>query len=286
MKLSTFATIFLAVISISTATAIPGKFFDRFFVIIFENTSFQTAIQNPYLASLITRNNSVLLNNYFAVSHPSEPNYVATLFGSTAGILDDNFYSVDGTNLVDLLEAKGISWKAYMQDYPGACFTNMTSTSGLYVRKHNPFIIMSDVSTDPARCAKIVNADDIDNDLAADGLPQFSYYVPNMNNDAHDTNTTFAMSWFSPWFEERLQNSKFTDGTLFLITFDEDDTKGDNHIFASLLGSPVKPGGPHTDMTNYTHYSILKTLEDNWGLDNLGRNDTTATAFTNFLQGF
>jgi len=141
---------------------------------------------------------------------------------------------------------------------------------------------MTDISSDPARCAKIVNADEIDADLAADGLPQFSYYVPNLDNDGHDTSLDFAMKWFQPWFEERLKNPNFTNGTLFLITFDEDETVT-NHIFASLLGSPVTSGA-HEDTTSYSHYSISKTLIDNWKLDNLGRNDVNATAFTQFLQ--
>jgi len=160
----------------------------------------------------------------------------------------------------------------------------MNTTDGLYVRKHNPFIILSDISSNPTRCAQIVNADDIDKDLAADGLPQFSYYVPNMQNDAHDTNITFAMSWFQPWFDERLKNPKFTEGTLFLITFDEDDDDTEkNHIYANIFGSSVKPKGPYTDDKKYDHYSFLKTVEDNWGLGSLDRNDTTATAFTKFL---
>ena len=72
MKLSVFLTIFLAVITTAATAIVPGKFFDRFFVIIFENTNFQTAIANPYLKNLTARVDSVFLNNYFAVGHPSE----------------------------------------------------------------------------------------------------------------------------------------------------------------------------------------------------------------------
>ncbi|CAG8629201.1 4656_t:CDS:2, partial [Ambispora leptoticha] len=245
----------------------------------FENTNYATAIKNTYLKSLTTRSNSVLLNNYFAVSHPSEPNYVATLYGSTAGITDDNLHDVSGTNLVDLLEAKGVSWKGYMQDYPGSCYTGLQS--GLYVRKHNPFICMSDISTNPTRCAKIVNANQLDTDLASNSMPQFSYYVPNLDNDGHDTSLTYAMNWFQPWFESRLTNANFTTGTLFMIIFDE-SASGSNQVFASLLGTPVQ-SGTHTDSTSLTHYSIIKTLENNWNLGTLGRNDATANTFTTYL---
>ncbi|CAG8599661.1 3250_t:CDS:2 [Paraglomus occultum] len=281
IKLSALAIIFLVLVSTATTAIVPGTYFDRFFFIIFENTNFDAATQNSYLKSLISRNNSVFLSSYSGIAHPSQPNYISTIYGSTAGITDDGVHDVDGNNLIDLLEAKGISWKAYMQDYPGNCFTG--AKSGLYVRKHNPFISMTDISSNSARCANIVNADGIDTDLASqEGLPQFSYYVPNLQNDGHDTGLDFAMNWFQPWFEERLKNPNFANGTLFFITFDEDETLS-NHIFSSLLGTPVT-SGTHEDTTQYTHNSVLKTLIDNWNLGSLGRNDVNATAFTQFLQ--
>ena len=142
---------------------------------------------------------------------------------------------------------------------------------------------MTAISSNSTRCANIVNANEIDTDLASEGLPQFSYYVPNLKNDGHDTSLDFAMSWFQPWFEERLKNPNFTNGTLFLVTFDEDETLFSNHIFTSLLGTPVTSGA-HEDTTSYTHLSILKTLKDNWNLNDLGRGDDKETAFTQFLQ--
>jgi len=70
-KLSAFATVFLAIISTATAI-VPGTFFDRFFMIIFENTNFDAAQQNAYLKSLTSRNNSVFLSHYSGIAHPSQ----------------------------------------------------------------------------------------------------------------------------------------------------------------------------------------------------------------------
>ena len=109
--------------------------------------------------------------------------------------------------------------------------------------------------------------------------------MPNLKNDGHDTNLTFAMSWFKDWFEPKLLKPAFIKNTLFFITFDESESKNNsNQIFSSLLGSPVHPNEAHNDDTNDTHYSVLKTIEDNWSLPSLERNDTAATAFTKFLS--
>ncbi|CAG8695165.1 513_t:CDS:2, partial [Cetraspora pellucida] len=221
-------------------STVTGTYFDRFVLFIFENTNYAKAIKNSYLKTL--GNQGVLFTNYFAVAHPSEPNYVAQIFGSTFNITDDGDYNITGTNLVDLLESRGITWKAYMQNY--------------------------------------MNADNLDADIASNSVPQFVYYVPNQQNDAHDTSIDFAMSWFQPFFEARRTNPNFNTNTLFFIVFDESGSGPSNQIYASIVGTPVNPPSGHSDNTAYNHYSIPATIEANWGLGNMGRFDSNATAFT------
>ncbi|CAG8826266.1 18339_t:CDS:2, partial [Racocetra persica] len=189
------------------------------------------------------RSNGLLLNNFFAVAHPSQPNYVAEIYGSTAGITDDSNHNISGTNIVDLLEAKGVSWKAYMEDYPGNCYLGATAPSGqhLYARKHNPFISMDTIRTNSTRCAKIVPGTQLDTDINNNQVPQFVYYTPNQNNDGHDTGVAFANNWFSGWLEPKLTKPAFTNNTLIFVTFDEDDNSQANHIYSALLGTPVHP---------------------------------------------
>jgi Phosphoesterase family len=282
-----FAAILIIFCMRTAGDIVKGEYFDRFFLIMFENTNYTEALNHPYLSNLTNRQDGILLSNFFAVDHPSEPNYIAQIYGSTLGILDDNDYNVTGRNLVDLLEDKGISWKAYMENYPGNCYQySFGLGNGSYARKHNPFISMVDIYSDPVRCAKIVNASQLDTDISENSVPQFAYYTPNQQNDAHDTNLTFAMTWFESWFEPKLQNQIFTTNTLFFITFEEAEPYIiPNHIFGGLLGSPVSPNANHSDNTYYSHFSVAKTIEDNWGLPSMGRNDTTATPFTKFLNG-
>ncbi|CAG8526915.1 5951_t:CDS:2 [Dentiscutata erythropus] len=289
MKYFTSAILLLitASIAVTVDAIVTGTYFDRIVFVIFENTAYGTAAALPYMQDLTTRSNGLLLSNYFAIGHPSQPNYIATIYGSTAGITDDNSHNVAGNNLVDLLEAKNVSWKAYMENYPGNCFTGTFAPSGtdLYARKHDPFISMNDIRQNSARCAKIVPLTQLDTDITNNAVPQYVYVVPNQNDDGHDTNATYAIqTWFKNWLEPKLLQPAFTTNTLIFYTWDEDDNTGNNHVFAGLLGTPVVPPSNHNDSTAYNHYSFLKTVEQNWNTGNLNRNDVGATAFTQYLH--
>ncbi|CAG8463830.1 23704_t:CDS:2 [Dentiscutata erythropus] len=275
-----------AFIAANVNAIVTGTYFDRIVLIIFENTTFSQAEQQSFLKNLTSRANGLLLSNHFAVAYPSQPNHIAIIYGSTAGITDDNSHNITGNNLIDLLEAKGVSWKAYMEDFPGNCFTGTFAPSGtdLYARNHNPFISMNNIRQNSARCANIVPGTQLDTDINNNQVPQFVYFVPNQKNAGHDTGVAFAMNWFQNWFESKLKKPAFTTNTLFIITFDKDDGSQSNHIFSALLGTPVHPPSDHNDTTAYNHYSHLATVELNWNLGNLSRQDATATPFTKFLQ--
>ncbi|CAG8531058.1 19485_t:CDS:1 [Racocetra fulgida] len=142
---------------------------------------------------------------------------------------------------------------------------------------------MNTIRNNATRCAKIVPGTRLDTDITNNAVPQFVYYTPNQNNDGHDTGVAFANNWLKNWLEPKLTKSAFTTNTLIFITFDEDDRSESNHIYGCLLGTPVRPPANHTDSTRYNHYSYLATVEKNWNLGNLGRNDVGATPFTKYL---
>ncbi len=274
----------------ATATPLaPARMFDHIFVVVFENRSVEATLANPYFKQLVTR--GAFLSNYHAVGHPSQPNYLAMLAGAPL-VADDNDHNLPQKNLVDLLEAAGVSWKAYQETYPGSCFAGAWSgnvVEGLYARKHNPFISFDNIRTNPARCAKIVNASELAADIAAHRLPAFSFFTPNQNNDGHDRPLDVAAQWFQSFVEPKLADPNFASGTLVVIVFDESDAGGngpaDNHVYALLLGAKVHAGG--SDATRYTHYNLLRTVEDNFGLGTLNRNDATVLPFAacNFAGG-
>lgn len=258
----------------------------RVFVVVLENESGAAAARDPYLAQLAA--SGATLTHYYGVAHPSQPNYVAMLAGATV-VADDNNHNLGQSNLVDLLESAHRSWKAYQEDYPGGCFAGASAgndTTGEYVRKHDPFISFDDIRTNPARCARIVPATQLDSDIANGQLPDFSFYSPNLDNDGHDSSLGTASAWLRGFLEPKLADPKFNDGTLVVVTFDEGTgDPASQPLYAVLLGSMVAPGS--RDAATYNHYSLLRTVEDVLGLGSLGREDGKSTPFAgcNFTAG-
>ncbi|KAI8082864.1 phosphoesterase family-domain-containing protein, partial [Halteromyces radiatus] len=250
-----------------SSSLVPGKFFDRVVIFIFENIDYADAANNTYFKSLAPNHNGVELTNFTALTHPSQPNYIGLISGATEGCVDDDLVNMDRDTIVDLLEKKGVSWKTYQEDYPGGC--NDSMYIGKYARKHNPFISFKNIRTNPDRCAKIVNATELDDDIANDTVPQFIFYTPNLDHDAHDTDLNTAATWFQSFLEPRIKQANFTKNTMFVSTFDEAKhyTLIPNSIQTVLFGPDFKrKSNVTTDNTPYNHYSILRTIEDNVSL--------------------
>jgi len=250
-----------------------GRIFDRIFIVVLENTRFARATQAPFLQYLATR--GALFTDYYAITHPSYPNYLAMVTGSTLGVQDNTQRDFDVTSLVDLLEPAGVSWKVYAEDLPSPCFLGASSPDGLYVRKHEPYISLRNIQGNPARCARIVNAGQLSADLADDALPQYSLYVPNVRHDGHDTSIGEMDAWLRTFLTPLIQNPRFTRRTLLVITFDEDSGFWTNRIYTAFVGDMVQPGitigNPHN------HYSLLRLIEDNFAVGILNREDSKAT---------
>ncbi|KAJ7088900.1 phosphoesterase family-domain-containing protein [Mycena belliarum] len=270
---------------------VKGKAFDRIIQVWLENTDFETAATTPVFEELAKQ--GLLFTNYNSVTHPSEPNYVAALGGDFFGMHDDNMYHIPSniSTVIDLLEEKRISWATYQENMPedgyyGFSFTapNYGNSSAApypyYMRKHNPLIIYDSVSQDAARVKNIRTFNDFANDVVNGTLPQWVFVTPNMVNDAHDTTIDFAASFLEYWLLPLLTDKRVNcDRTLILLTFDENESSViENTVFTLALGGAV-PKKLHgaKDNTLYTHYSSLSTVQANWALGSLGRQDTNAT---------
>ena len=156
-----------------------------------------------------------------------------------------------------------------------------------YVCKHNPLIIYDSVADVAERSARHRNFNDFATDINASVIPQWLFVTPNLVNDAHDTDVTYAAAWLNYWLIPLLNDTRFNDDrTLILLTCDENETQNENNnVFSLLLGGAVPQNLRGTvDSTFYTHFSALSTVENNWGLDSLGRGDTnkSVSAFSSF----
>lgn len=245
--------------------------FERVMIVVLENTDYEKALEQPFLARLA--HEGALLSNSHAVAHPSQPNYVALTAGSPNGVDSDDPVTLAVRHVGDLFEAKGMSWKAYAEDYPGGCY--LKERAGDYARKHVPFLSFQNIQSDRQRCLdRVVNASDLAGDIASGHLPQYSLYIPNMKHDGHDTDVATADRWLAHAFGPLLLDPRFTRGMLFVVTFDEADEDPGNHIYTSLWGESVRPGSKSD--ARYDHYCLMRTIEDAFGIGTLGKNDAAA----------
>ncbi|POS69275.1 phosphoesterase [Diaporthe helianthi] len=269
---------------------IKGQFFDRYVQIFFENQDYAIAEGDPNFAYLASR--GIKLNNYWSITHPSQPNYVAALGAHKNGVLLDNFVQIDESveTVIDLLDAGGVSWSIYGEDQPYSGFeadwVNQETGANMYVRKHNPMMSYNSATGDINRLAKSKNLTMFYEELASNSLPQWIWVTPNMTSDGHDSSITVAGEWARRFMEPLLSDQNFNmDRTLIILTFDEcEDYLADNRVLAMLLGSAVPDNlVGTTNPTRFDHYSLSKTAEDNWNLGNLGKNDVSAASLSGVL---
>lgn len=245
--------------------------FKKVIWIVFENKNYATALAQPIFKAFA--NQGIQFAHMMAETHPSQGNYIAMIAGDTLGVFGDGNVNLNATHLGDLLENKGLDWRVYAEDYPGNCFTG--KTAGKYVRKHVPFLSFVNVQNNPQRCAKIVDLTGFQSDWDNHQLAHFNMIIPNLDNDGHDTDIHFAAQWFDQTFSKSLQDPRLMEDTLIVVTFDESESYfRPNQIYTALF-SPQLPQ-KITIKDKHNHYSLLKLIEDEWQLGNLGRKDLSA----------
>jgi len=171
-------------------TSSTQNLFDRVLVVVLENMDYKKAIRDPYFQFIMEK--GAVFTNFHGIRHPSYPNYVAMVAGDTFDIATDHQETIYETSIADLLEAKSLSWKNYAEDYPGGCF--LGKKSGLYARKHVPFLSFYSIQQDSKRCANVVPSDQFMVDWKTRQLPTYSLFSPNLINDGHNTNLTTVLS--------------------------------------------------------------------------------------------
>jgi phospholipase C len=252
--------------------------FTRIAIVLFENKEFGSVIGNPQMPNYnkLAREYT-LLTQYYAVTHPSLPNYIALISGDTYGIdRNCNDCFLDAPSLPDLIEASGRTWKTYQEDMPSPCFLGDTH---VYVQKHNPFVYFDSIRLDAARCERsVVPLTALQSDIAAGSLPNYMFIKPNLCNDSHDCELTVSDAWLTNLLTQLVPALDAT-GEPYLLAMLFEEGQG-NH---SCCGLPEEAGGRvpvvfysplvkngFEDATPYTHYSMLKTISEAWGLPYLG----------------
>jgi phosphatidylinositol-3-phosphatase len=235
-------------------------------VVVEENHGYSEIIgssQAPYINTLATEGAS--FTNSHAITHPSEPNYLALFSGSPQGVTDDSCpHTFSAANLGSELIAAKKTFKGYSEGLPstgsGVC------TSGEYARKHAPWTDFSNVpSTDSVPFSSFPT------NYA--NLPTISFVIPDLLDDMHDGTIQQGDSWLQTNLQAYVTWAK-TNNSLVILTFDEDQGTTPNQIATIFVGPMVKPG-KYSEHIN--HYNVLRTLEAIYRLPYAGKSASSKT---------
>lgn len=252
--------------------------FDHVVLIVLENHDYKAVIGSADMPNLNAwAKQYVLFTQYYAVSHPSLPNYLVLVGGSTFDITSDctNCF-LQQSSLADLMDESRLSWKYYGEGMPSPCFVG---NAGTYMQKHNPFIYFDNIRTEKARCqSSLVPMTQLQQDLKNNQLPNFSIIMPDMCHSAHNCDLKTADQWLKQIVDQLQASSALGEKSMIFITFDEGaetnsppccGLKSTGGQVAAVMISPQAKTG-FEDNTPLTHYSLLKTILRGWNLPDLG----------------
>jgi hypothetical protein len=269
------AAALLVGVAVAPAATSNPPHFRHVVVVVMENKEADEVVSNasaPTFARLAGRYAS--LTDYHGVAHPSLPNYLALVSGSTQGITDDcTDCTVDAPSLADTLARAHKTWKTYAEGLPAPGFAG--ASAGRYAKKHDPFAYFRSVAASSARMRRIVPLAQLRRDLAAGRLPSFSLVVPDLCHDMHDCSVAVGDRWLQTFLAPLLRSRRLAGSVVFVV-FDEGTTAlgGGGHVPALALGPLVRAGS--TTAAPLDHYSLLRTVEDGLGLPRLGRSAQAA----------
>jgi len=257
-------------LGVEAASRLPRSASSHVLVIMMENEESTDVIGAPAApyANALARRYGVAAQS-FAIAHPSLPNYLALTSGSTQGVSSDcTECTVAAPNIVDQLEAAHISWKAYLENAPTACFKG--ATAGEYAKKHNPFIYYDDIAHSPHRCGKLVGFGQLASDLRHGRLPTYAWISPNLCDDGHDCGVAGGDRFLARTVPSLL--TELGPHGLLVLTWDEGSSDAGccggavqgGHIATIIAGPDVRRGG--RDVQPVDHYGLLGTIEEALGL--------------------
>jgi acid phosphatase len=256
-------------------------------VVVLENHSYSEVIGNssmPYLNGLAQQYG--LAAQYFGNAHPSLPNYFMLTTGLTE-TMDDTFTgTVSDDNVARELIKAGKSWKCYAESLPTAGY--MGADVYPYVRHHNPFSYFSDFQNNaPAATSALVPFTQLAADLGNDALPQYSFIVPDLVDDAHDGTLAQADAWLQQNIGPLISSAAFQSSGLLIITFDEGDqsdvTNGGGQVATIIVSSKSKKN--YVSKTLLQHQSTLRLSLAASGVTTFPGAAGTAADMTEFFTG-
>ena len=268
--------IFLILPSLTVAQQLPQP--DHIIIVIEENHAYDQIIGNssaPYINSLAQDTLGALFTNFYAETHPSQPNYLWFFSGDNQGVTDDNVPNdtpFTTPNLGASLLQASLTFGGYSEDLPYVGFQG--SSSGSYKRKHNPWVNWQGNNTNGIPASLNMPLTYLPANL--DSLPKVSFVIPNQDNDMHSGSIAQGDAWLQTNLDGYIQWAK-THNSLFILTFDEDNGGSGNQIVTIMVGQMIMQGqyGQHLN-----HLNLLRTIEDMYDLPPAG-SSADSTSITN-----
>jgi hypothetical protein len=306
------------------------------FVIVLENKDYTDTFgpqsKAPYLSKTLTGQGQ-LLTQYHGIGHESLDNYIAMISGQSPNPqtqADCQFFTefVPGTigadgqamgsgcvypaavkTLPDQLEAKGLSWRGYMEDMKTTCRhpvigarddTQSAAVGDQYAARHNPFVYFHSIIDRPTCAQNDVPLDRLQGDLAkASSTPNYVFITPNLCNDAHDDpcvdgapgGLVSADQFLRSYVPLITGSPAYRKDGLLVVTFDESESGAEDCCNEPTGPNTPNNGGPDAgngggrtgsvllsryvrpgvaNDTPYNHYALLRSVEDLFGLAHLG----------------
>jgi acid phosphatase len=231
-------------------------------IVIEENRSQANIIGNqaaPFINALAA--GGAMMAQSFAETHPSEPNYLAMFAGNTFGLTKDSCPVDVGAqpNIASGLLAAGRTFGGFAEDLPAVGST--VCSAGKYARKHVPWVNFSNV---PTTLSVPFSAFPASGNYAS--LPTVSFVIPNNDNNMHDGSIAQGDAWLNRQLSPYANWAK-VNNSLLIVTWDEDDGGARNQIPTVFYGAHIQPGSYNETIS---HYNVLSTLEEMYGLPKTG----------------
>jgi|SRR5579864_183855 len=256
----------------------------RFFLVVEENHSYSEVIGNsamPYLNGLATKYG--LATQYYADAHPSIGNYFMLTTGQIETIDDAFTGTIGDDNVVRELVKANKTWRSYAESLPSPGY--LGGDSYPYLRHHNPFTYLSDV-IGTSQASNVVPFTQFSSDLASNNLPDFSFIVPNVLDDAHDGTLATADQWLQNNIDPLVTSGAFQSNGVLVIVFDEseitDVAHGGGHVAMVIAGPQVKPGVQSS--TLFQHESTLRLVLSTLGVNSFPGNAASAADMGEFFK--
>ena len=275
-------TVILFFSSCSSKSILPKP--GHIIIVVEENHGFDQIIGSenaPYINQLAKE--GTLFTNSEAVTHPSQPNYLALFSGSLQGIDGDRCLDkvspFTTPNLGAALLQRGYSFTGFSESLTKAgsleCFYE-ESKGYDYARKHAPWVNWQGGELQKNELPDSTNQPLTSFPSDFKNLPTVSFVIPNEGNDMHNIDIdgdTAAIKRADKWLKDHL--SAYVEwakknNSMLIVTFDEDEGGSmiHNHIATIFVGDKIKQ---QHNSTPINHYSVLRTVESMYNLPLSGK---------------